>query len=44
MTESIRRVSAITIAAALGMLALRPADADAEEVAVMRHTTKPVPS
>ena len=43
MTESIRRVSAITIAAALGMLTLIPADAASEEVAVMRHTTKPLP-
>ena len=44
MTESIRRISAITIAAALGMLALSPADAGAEAVAVMRHTTKPLPT
>ena len=43
MTESIRRVSAITIAAALGMLTLIPADAASEEVAVMRHTTRPLP-
>ena len=39
----IRRVGAITIAAALGMLALIPADAAAQEVAVMRYTTKPLP-
>ena len=43
MTQAIRRVSAITIAAALGLFALIPADAVAEEVAVMRHTTRPLP-
>ena len=42
MTQAIRRVSAITIAAALALLALIPAAA-AEEVAVMRHTTRPLP-
>ena len=41
MTQAIRRVSAITIAAALGVFALIPADA--EGVAMMRHTTRPLP-
>ena len=44
MTESIRHISAITIAAAHGMLALSPADAAGEEVAVMGHTTEPLRS
>ena len=43
MTQAIRRFSAITIAAALGVLTLIPADAAAQEVTVMRHTTRPLP-
>ena len=42
MTQAVRRVSAVTIAAALALLALIPAAA-AEAVAVMRHTTRPLP-
>ena len=41
--QTIRRFSAITIAAALGVLTLIPADAAAQEVTVMRHTTQPLP-
>ena len=43
IAQTIRNSIAITIAAALGVLTLIPADATAEEVAVMRHTTKPLP-
>ena len=43
ITKTIRTLSAITIAVALGLLALTPADAAAQEVTVMRHTTKPLP-
>ena len=43
MNEAVRLGGAITIAITLGMLMLIPADASAEEVTVMRHTTKPLP-
>ena len=43
IAQTIRNSIAITIAAALGVLTLIPADATAEEVAVMRHTTRPLP-
>ena len=42
-TQAIRGFSAITIAVAFALLALTPADGTAEEVAVMRHTTQPLP-
>ena len=43
ITQTIRTLSAITIAVGLGLLALIPADAAAQEVTVMRHTTQPLP-
>ena len=43
ITKTIRTLSAITIAAALGILALIRADAATQEIAVMRHTTNPRP-
>ena len=42
-TQTIRALTAITIAIGLGLLALIPADAAAQEVTVMRHTTQPLP-
>ena len=41
--QMIHTLSASTIAVALGLLALIPADAAAQEVTVMRHTTQPLP-
>ena len=43
IAQTIRNFIAITIAAALGVPTLIPADATAEEVAVMRHRTQPLP-
>ena len=42
ITQTIRALTAITIAIALGLLVLIPADASSEEVTVMRHTTQPL--
>ena len=42
ISHTIRTLSAFTITIALGLLVLIPADAAAEEVTVMRHTTKPL--
>ena len=43
VNETVRLAGAITIAITLGLLALIPAAAAAQEVAVMRHTTQPLP-
>ena len=43
ITQTIRALTAITITIGLGLLALIPADAAAQEVTVMRHTTQPLP-
>ena len=43
ITQTTRALTAITIAIALGLLVLIPADAASEEVTVMRHTTRPLP-
>ena len=43
ITQTIRALTAITIAIALGLLVLIPADAAAQEVTVMRHTTQTLP-
>ena len=43
INQTIRTLSAITIAVALGMITLTPADAVAQKVTVMRHTTQPLP-
>ena len=43
ITQTIRALTAVTIAIALGLLMLIPAEAAAQEVTVMRHTTHPLP-
>ena len=43
ISQTIRTLTAITITIGLGLLVLIPADAAAQEVTVMRHTTKPLP-
>ena len=42
ITQTIRALTAVTIAIALGLLMLIPAEAAAQEVTVMRHTTQPL--